>query len=109
MNTNKHSPTPWVADYAGTHGHIKTLGYREERGSTPTVARYDIDGVSIGVDEQKANAEFIIRAVNCHDDLVIALDDCVSVMTKELKGLAVIQPELRQALTVLAKATGEAP
>lgn len=55
-------------------------------------------------DPTQERVDCIIRAVNCHDELVIALDDCVSVMTRELNGLAVIQPELRQAMTVLAKA-----
>lgn len=40
--------------------------------------------------------------------LVVALKDCVSVMDRELNGLAVIQPELRQARAALA-AAGVAP
>lgn len=36
--------------------------------------------------------------------LIIALRDCVSVMERELNGLAVIQPELRQAHAALASA-----
>lgn len=34
--------------------------------------------------------------------LTTALEDCVAVMERELNGLAVIQPELRQARTALA-------
>lgn len=37
-----------------------------------------------------------------HAQLVIALKDCVSVMERELNGLAVIQPELKQARAALA-------
>jgi hypothetical protein len=38
------------------------------------------------------------------DQLVVALKDCVSVMERELNGLAVIQPELRAARAALAAA-----
>jgi len=38
------------------------------------------------------------------DQLVTALKDCISVMDRELNGLAVIQPELRQARAALAAA-----
>lgn len=39
-----------------------------------------------------------------HNLLVAALKDCVSVMERELNGLAVIQPELRQSRAALAAA-----
>jgi hypothetical protein len=44
------------------------------------------------------------QADNMRDLLVTALKDCVSVMERELNGLAVIQPELRQARAALSAA-----
>lgn len=93
MNTNKHTPTPW---------YLSPISC--DVWANPGFTICEVYPSGHETEEKKANAEFIVRACNCHDELVIALDDCVSVMTKELKGLAVIQPELRQALTVLAKA-----
>ena len=54
--------------------------------------------------EVERTAHFIVRACNAHDDLVQALKDSVAVMENDLKGLAVIQPELRQAKVALAQA-----
>jgi len=71
-----HTPGPWVVDYALSYGHIKTLGYQSERGSTPTVARYDIKGVSIGIDEQQANARLIAAAPELLEALQNLIETC---------------------------------
>lgn len=51
----------------------------------------------------------LIAAADCMlaaPELLAALQDCVAVMERELGGLNVIQPELRQARSAVAKATG---
>ena len=40
-------------------------------------------------------------------ELLEALQDCERVMSEELKGLLVIQPELKNARAAIAKATGD--
>lgn len=42
-------------------------------------------------------------------ELLTALEDCIAVMTHELHGLSVIQPELAAARAAIAKGTGKEP
>lgn len=66
-NTAKHTPTPWM------HEHTKDK-------ETNSVDIYNIDGACIatvrsnhGYDVREANAAYIVKAVNCHEQLVEAL------------------------------------
>lgn len=62
MNT-KHTPTPWTFS---EFGPISTA-----TGNIHYVANIAKHGPSDTLDqEDKANAEFIVRACNCHDELV---------------------------------------
>ena len=71
----KHTPTPWKAEKGRTVMHvtgqhfvvcqISTTGYR---GDTPEDKR-------MYAERAEANAAFIVRAVNAHDELVAALED----------------------------------
>ncbi len=58
--TQKHTPTPWEVSYYDydNNGPIYCIE-NVTRSTTP--------------EEHKANAEFIVRACNAHDDLVEAL------------------------------------
>jgi hypothetical protein len=74
----KHTPTPWhVAN--GSHIHDKPTEFDETGariGDTPN--RIAAIEYPYGDAEGKAfNAEYIVRAVNCHDELVRALDNLV--------------------------------
>ncbi len=64
-----HTPLPWAKDYGNTKGHIKAVINKGEY-KTPTVCRYDVRVTTISKDEQEANAEMIVKAVNCHAELV---------------------------------------
>jgi len=57
----KHTPGPWVKDYNGTIGHIKSLGM--EKG-TPIVCVYSgiHIALSISKEESEANAYLITAA-----------------------------------------------
>ena len=60
---------------------------------------------AIGTDEQaKANAEFIVRAVNSHDELVDALGNMISYLDFNDRGTDVSE----SAREAIAKATKEA-
>lgn len=65
---SKHTPTPW-------HGEWSII--RDE--SNRIVATTDCD---FDAWETKSNSEFIVRAVNAHDDLVAALQFAVDNMHK---------------------------
>lgn len=60
-------------------------------------------GITFTKDNAVANAHLIAAA----PELLETLKDCVSVMEAELKGLAVIQPELKSARAAIAKAEGK--
>lgn len=60
----KHTPTPWrtVAGYGG----INVIGANEY--GVALVHQL----VGLNAPQTEANAEFIVRAVNCHDELLAA-------------------------------------
>lgn len=64
----EHTPTPWAADPDDRDGyewniHIVTESNRDMRVAFMTSGP-----------EAAANADFIVKAVNCHDELVAALE-----------------------------------
>lgn len=120
----KHTPTPWEVDAGGTVGHIKSVAHRED-GATPTVARYNTfakyrdDGnrfskVVMSEAEEKANAEFICRAVNGWDALVAACEAAAKHLENFLGRSALehvddraIVRQLQAALALTEPNTGE--
>jgi hypothetical protein len=76
MKMSKHTPTPWKAVMARTLIHIQ--------GSSP-VCSISVSGYK-GMDAIERNefrarviadADYIVRCVNAHDDLVKALEDLI--------------------------------
>ncbi|HGE8494692.1 MULTISPECIES: hypothetical protein [Serratia] len=72
----------WVVDSENDHAIAKVTCYRK-------------DG-----DTQRANFKLIAAA----PDILIALQDFLSVAENELRGLSVIQPEVKQAKAAISKA-----
>lgn len=70
MTQTKHTPTPWYSndDYADIRDHRANLIMRKP--STKTSIYADIETA-------KANAAFIVKAVNSHEALVVALQACM--------------------------------
>lgn len=74
---NKHTPTPWQL---GGFGRIYSPGKLMAIDDSSLGTAYQIakvpfknechDALGVRVDESKANAEFIVRAVNAHEALV---------------------------------------
>ena len=57
--------------------------------------------------EAKANAEFIVRAVNAHDDMLIALKDAAESLARLPDAEGAFRHEcLRAAREAIARATG---
>ncbi len=110
--TEKFTPGPWVKDYNGTIGHIKSTGV-PERNATPTVARYDAfaelytngrDWPSLPKAEEQANARLIAAA----PDLYEALEAVLGVM-KHQEPRPQHQPiAMFKARAALARVKGEA-
>ena len=68
MSEAKHTPLPWSSEYDET-GHWRVYG------GNKLVADVGDAEVSVAADnEWKANAAFIVRAVNAHEDLVRAIN-----------------------------------
>ena len=92
--STKFTPGPWKIGTPPPNGE-QTIGTAQ--GLMVAVAT-----TGAGV-QTKANAILIAAA----PDLLEALQDCERVMSEELKGLLVIQPELKNARAAIAKATGD--
>jgi hypothetical protein len=107
-----HTPTPWIRadieDYPGSATSICSVAEPDRQICDITSSEDDID--------------FVLRAVNCHDELVEALDKAASIMEDIAKGVkltgdnlalwalttSVLLPkECTKARAVLAKAKGE--
>src|ERR1700735_2276674 len=63
-SVSEHTPTPWILDGE----HLRTIVRGAE--STIIAVRHRLPAVT-----HAANAAFIVRAVNAHDDLVAALKE----------------------------------
>lgn len=60
MSKTNFTPAPWVVDYRGTIGHIKSVSRLVDQ--TPTVCIYDVKTPSLSDAEKKANSSLIAAA-----------------------------------------------
>ena len=75
---NKHTKTPW---WRGGFASIWS-GVQEQ-----SAINSDLVCILPGLDENReGNAEFIIRAVNSHDELVEALQDMLALVVNGVQG-----------------------
>ena len=75
---SKHTPIPWETNYTGNiWGDIDNP---EHDGDFPLLARVELWEASPHDEEAKANAVFICKAVNCHDELIEACQDLIVVL-----------------------------
>ncbi len=93
VKKQKHTPVPWTL--FSSNGVIEV---QEEGSPVPVVNWHGFDDSSRPADEHEANAEFIVRAVNNHDDLVAVLTWLIGACKS--KGI-----KLDSARKILAKAT----
>lgn len=127
-----HTKLPWLARKGDTLNPERTWGIvrvlsPDEHGCDPADGErteviaevYDTPG-----DDGQADAEFVVRACNIHDDLVLALKECLAKLeiaeTREETGtirrrFPCSKDEFwqqtipRMAREAIAKATGETP
>lgn len=92
-----HTPGPWMSFDSGT----KVITCDSESLLIASLEECEVETVA----ERKANAEFIVRACNSHEELVEALRDLLQVIaTDELIPESVSY--MQQARAALAKAEG---
>ena len=102
----KHTPLPWTRGWGNWiyQGERPPAGEDNPRliatcePSTRTMADWE---------ETFANATLIVRAVNCHADLLSALEDCVTELEAELENdpeATLIESVLVSARAAIAKA-----
>lgn len=74
----KHTPTPWMRESdINQHGSDYFLVTEDYR-TIADLRLDDSDGSNVSIDEQEANADYIVRACNAHAGLVAALEDLMS-------------------------------
>lgn len=101
---------PWVANYEGSVGHVKSTSPVMANGGTPTVARFDVITPSLSDEEKKANGQLISAApdlVEEHEEWASLLGEVYMFLQQadysEAKRL------LDQAVTIDFKANNGAP
>lgn len=74
-----HTPGPWIANYNGSLGHIKSIA-EHPLGMTPTVARFDphLTATTVTTEQMNANAALICAA----PDLLKACKDVLAALQK---------------------------
>lgn len=72
----KHTPTPWYVTERGKECHISNSPTVDENGDLPGDCYWIAITMGSATDsgDDNANADFIVRAVNLHAELVEALD-----------------------------------
>lgn len=91
--TAQHTPTPWEIIERNEY-LIIIDGVQSKRNQKIRLAVCDLPACHIAAE---ANAAFIVKAVNCHDELVLALDIAQEFLTGRAKEIA---------LEALARARG---
>lgn len=118
----EHTPTPWRADMGEFPPQMKLEPYLRSYvgpdGETIRVKGFALSGGNVEMDEARANSEFIVKAVNCHDDLVAALSASIGRMlnvkidletgVSKAKAGAALASAIKSAEDALAKAKAAA-
>ncbi len=73
MTQSKHTPTPWV--YRRAYANGEETGFCVGRPCDPVCDLTGFDEIS------EANAAFIIKAVNSHEELILAIRSVISAHT----------------------------
>lgn len=100
---NKHTPTPWklgqnvhLESDTGIFGVLACMNYRAQIANTGGFSSNGPGAQGLR-DEQRANAAYIVQAVNAHDDLVAACEAALFKLMGEPGGDALLE-QLHAAL-----------
>ena len=113
MTTGRHTPTPWRYGKKSLYFAEGIFGPKQNGRDANWIADTDCGNDK----EREANAQFIVTAVNCHDEMLAALEQVTAFAESvdedgsdwlddpiRLAGLAAIQ----RARIIIAKARGSA-
>jgi hypothetical protein len=79
MSETRHTPTPWETSYRERSNGSYGQDIYDSNGATiATCEWYSVPTPTGFVTNRTANAEFIVRAVNSHQQLVEALRACAT-------------------------------
>ena len=84
VSDTKFTSGPWVVDFGGTIGHVKSVA-ENEYANTPTVARYDIGIPGVSESEQYANAQLIAAAPELYEALTRCKFDSLNMTVADLE------------------------
>lgn len=83
MSETKHSPTPWKVEEK-EHGRTQRVISVDRSGVIAELRNYGQSGDNLPavcfLDELRANAAYIVRAANCHEELVASLRGLLEVL-----------------------------
>lgn len=107
----EHTPTPWEMLPAYTNRNAYPIGKLRNAGATKY---WDIVGEATGIggteEEDKANASFIVRACNAHDELLAACKRTKALIESEYCGRLANTPFqgfINEVEAAIAKAEGK--
>jgi hypothetical protein len=106
MTATKHTPTPWVLD---GYNLAQILYCTAERGSPEAkhaCGDYDVIAKCEG-DNWKANAAYIVKAVNAHEALVEALENLVENYRSKNGDMGLLNHFIKEGDAALKLARGE--
>jgi hypothetical protein len=82
-----HTPTPWAEFHDHPNpGVAASVAYIRKAGSVNDALEIASLFGCVASSEQKANAEFIVKAVNAHDELVAAVDGLKTILEIAVAG-----------------------
>lgn len=94
----KHTALPWHMELENYEDGIDIMLYNKHNNDLATLH----SGYYFTLEEAKANAEFIVRACNCHEELLEACKLAVSCMAG-YEELLVWRTQIKQALANATK------
>lgn len=106
--TPKHTPTPWKIGQRSTHDNTIAITSTHAISESKQQEICRVSPAPFYDDNQETNAAFIVRAANCHDELVKALNALLRCPDLTLENLErETLDAINEAKQALAKAKGE--
>jgi hypothetical protein len=105
-----HTPTPWVIPQGEDNGHVVCIGDDPKNPGRILFILRTPSGTSdvLTFEELSAHAAFIVRAVNSHEALVRAMDECQRALAMMVQPSAIKATSSMNAWTIAVMAEASA-